>query len=460
MQTGITARLATSFLRCELHQEVTQAAGPRSSGYTAHMSEAAPILASMPTLPHAPTLARSPRRAAVVLTLILLLHVLLFDWLGDGTTLRGGLNPRTENVITLMLGIKSPKAIAASAAALPAVVRPTRKKVASITRPKSIEPPPLPAEPEIVAQADQLPDVVDKSMSETEPPPPIPPTVTETASITQIPTGEQVDERQGAQMQAQLGGTPSDPAPPSVEKTPAVPTRALAETATPVSTQATGRDGMLYAPLPSAQVSYDVQALRDGKTVFGSGKISWRSQGDAYVIDGEAGVLFFSVLTFRSEGRLDRDGITPVKYSEKRFRNAETNTHFRQDPQVISFSASTAQYPRKGGEQDRASIIWQLAAIGHGDPAQFQSGKTLQVFVAGVRDGEVWSIAVLGQESIEVGGSKLNAWHLQRLPRTGSFDTQVDIWLAPSRDWYPVKLRQTERNGDFLDMAMSKITPL
>ena len=416
------------------------------------MSDAAPTSPGTTILPRAPTLARSPRRAAVLLTLILLLHLLLVDWLGDGTRRRSAPMPDTQNLVTLTLGIDPPKAIVDSGITPPVAVTPVAPRAARIARLKSVAPARQP-EPTPVAQSEQLPDVVDKSMTETEPAPPI--TASEPAvTITPLSTGEQIGEVAATQTNAQAGAGQVGQAVPLAEHVPELAARALEEPSK------MAHDGMLYDPPPSAEVKYDVEALRDGKTVYGSGKISWHSQGDRYVIDGEAGVLFFSVLTFHSEGGLDHEGITPVKYSEKRFRKSETNTHFRRDPQIISFSASTAQYPRNGGEQDRASIIWQLAAIGRGNPTQFQAGKNLQIFVAGVRDGEVWTIAVLGQESIEVGRSKLDVWHLQRLPRAGSFDTQVDIWLAPSRDWYPVKLRQTERNGDFLDMAMSKITPL
>ncbi|WP_344763671.1 DUF3108 domain-containing protein [Actimicrobium antarcticum] len=214
------------------------------------------------------------------------------------------------------------------------------------------------------------------------------------------------------------------------------------------------------APPPSAEVKYDVQALRDAKTVYGSGKISWQSAGDTYQINGEAGVLFFTVLGFRSEGSLGDDGITPLRYSEKRFRKAETNTHFQRENKVISFSASTATYPRNGGEQDRASIVWQLAAIGRGDAAQFAAGTELDFFVAGVRDAETWHIKVIGEEQLALGGTPVTAWHFLRTPRPGSYDTQVEFWLAPSREWYPVRLRQTETNGDTLTMSMSSITPL
>ena len=206
---------------------------------------------------------------------------------------------------------------------------------------------------------------------------------------------------------------------------------------------------------PSAVLKYDVQALRDGQMVYGSGKISWQSDGGNYIVEGEASILFFTLLNFKSMGVIDEFGVAPVIYSEKRFRRSGTNTHFHRERNTISFSASTITYPRKGGEQDRASIIWQLTGIGRGDGGKFKPDAEIDVFVAGVRDGSPWCVRVIGEEEIETGSGKVNAWHLARIPKSGSYDQKLDIWLAPDHEWYPVKLRFTEANGEYLDMLLS-----
>jgi hypothetical protein len=208
---------------------------------------------------------------------------------------------------------------------------------------------------------------------------------------------------------------------------------------------------------PPVALNYNVESLREGQTVYGHGKIAWRTDGAGYRVDGEAGVLFFTVLNFQSRGVMDEFGVAPELYSEKRFRRAETATHFRRDTGRISFSASTASYPRHGGEQDRASIVWQLAAIGLGDPGQYAPGAQLQFFVAGVRDAEPWRIQVIGLERVDTPAGATEAWHVMRLPRPGSYEQKLDIWLAPQRSWYPVRLRFTETNGDYLDMALSSV---
>ncbi|RJG03451.1 DUF3108 domain-containing protein [Noviherbaspirillum sedimenti] len=226
-----------------------------------------------------------------------------------------------------------------------------------------------------------------------------------------------------------------------------------------VTQSAPAPDHRLYKvdPPPSATLKYKVQALREGREVFGHGTIAWQFNGSQYAINGDAGILFFSLLEFSSHGKTDEFGIAPLQYTEKRFRRQQTETRFDREHKLISFSASANTFPLQGGEQDRASIVWQLASIGRGDAARFAPDTQVPLFIAGVRDGSTWNIQVLGEEEIEVGLGRLRAWHVRRAPRPGDKDQILDIWLAPSYNWYPVRLRYTETNGEYLDLSLSAI---
>lgn len=209
---------------------------------------------------------------------------------------------------------------------------------------------------------------------------------------------------------------------------------------------------------PSARIKYAIEKKpHDGEPMHGSGTIDWQTDGTRYAIDGEFGVLFITALRFRSSGTIEQSGIAPELYAEKRLRRSETNTHFHRERNTISFSASTNSYPRLGTEQDRASIVWQLAGIGRGDAEHFQAGTTIRIVVAGTRDAEPWEINVVGLEQIDVDGEATEAWHLLRVPRPGSYDQKLEFWLAPALGWYPVRLRYTEPNGDVLDMNMTRL---
>ena len=408
-----------------MHRRVTAPRCVANNRYTCHMNDSLdrdllPIPPQQPMAPMQTTMRWL--KPTIVIALSLLLHLALFDWLRapQNNTLP---HPPDESVII--------------AALLPPIGPPSL-------------PPPTPAK---AAPTQIRPSPTATRVARPAAPPAAPPPPTEVQPLDDaLPSGAPAQDFSSASPAMAQDSVVFASAETTASNGPASGATAA------VAAAAAAAPVLRFAPPPSAELKYDVQALRDGKTVFGSGKISWKKDGDNYEIDGEAGVLFFSVLTFKSEGSLDAQGITPLRYSEKRFRKSPTNTHFQREPQRISFSASTLQYPRNGGEQDRASIIWQLVGLGRADPAQFGDG--LDIFVAGVRDGDTWHVQILGEEKITVGGAAVTAWHLLRTPRAGSYDTQVDIWLAPSRDWYPVKLRQTERNGDYLDMSMSSITAL
>ncbi|HWX01118.1 DUF3108 domain-containing protein, partial [Collimonas sp.] len=82
------------------------------------------------------------------------------------------------------------------------------------------------------------------------------------------------------------------------------------------------------------------------------------------------------------------------------------------------------------------------------------------LFVAGPLDAETWRMQIVGQEQIDVDGDQRTAWHVIRIPEPGSHEQRLDIWLSPQQEWYPVKLRFTETDGDYLDMSLSNLKPL
>jgi hypothetical protein len=214
------------------------------------------------------------------------------------------------------------------------------------------------------------------------------------------------------------------------------------------------------SPPPSAELKYKVEALQKGQNYHGSGKITWQTDGANYTINGEAGALFITVLDFKSGGEINGFGVAPVIYTQKRFRKPATETTFDRDHNNIVFSSSANKYPRSGGEQDRASVVWQLASIGRGDSSQFAPGAVIDLFVAGPLDAETWRMQIVGQEQIDIDGDQRAAWHVIRIPEPGSHEQRLDIWLSPQQDWYPVKLRFTETDGDYLDMSLSNLKPL
>lgn len=185
--------------------------------------------------------------------------------------------------------------------------------------------------------------------------------------------------------------------------------------------------------------------------------MKWVQNGRQYSITGEASVLFLSVLSYRSEGYLGEVGILPELYTEKRLGKSSTNTHFHRERQTISFSASTNSYAVKGGEQDRGSVFWQLAGLARGNPDKWQAGLSFDLIIAGSRTADPWRVTVHGMAPIALGQGRTDAWHMTLARPDGGNDYQLEVWLAPAQDWYPVKIMYVDRKGTSLGLTLSKL---
>ena len=209
---------------------------------------------------------------------------------------------------------------------------------------------------------------------------------------------------------------------------------------------------------PSADLSYTIQARQKGFSIGGEALVSWRVSGAAYTLHADTRArLFGSIVENRSEGVIDSFGIAPVQFYEKRIRKEPWTTTFDRAGKTISFTEDKQTYPIKGGEQDRSSVSWQLVAVARAAPEKFKPGTELTFFVAGRRDAEPWTFKVVNHETIRTGLGPVDALHLVRLAPPDSKDQALDIWLAPSREWYPVRLRFSDSNDDFVDQTLDKI---
>lgn len=209
---------------------------------------------------------------------------------------------------------------------------------------------------------------------------------------------------------------------------------------------------------PSANLSYSIQAQQSGLQLSGNAVWKWTATDNTFKIDTETrAILVGKILDAKSEGEIDDFGLAPTRFVDKRFHKDATTTTFNHDSKLISFSTNADTYPIKGGEQDRNSAIWELIAVARGAHGKFKDDSVWDFFVAGQHDAEVWSFKVDKQESIRTPMGNLSTIHVVKLPATNSKGQQVDIWLAPSLEWYPVRLRYTEPNGDYVEQVLDSV---
>lgn len=236
--------------------------------------------------------------------------------------------------------------------------------------------------------------------------------------------------------------------------------------ATSLFLYSTAQANQAHTPPPSAELHYLIKAKQKGIPVSGEAKVKWQlgeKSGEekgkqSYSVITETRVMLFGkILDASSYGSIDEQGLLPDKFVEKRFGKRESVTRFDRINKSIQFTDSSQTYPLKGGEQDRTSATWQLIALARATPEKFIAGSEWKMFVAGRRDAEPWSFKVAGLENLSTTLGELATIHIIKAPPPDSKDQQLEIWLAPKLEWYPVRLKFSDADGDVVDQMIDAI---
>jgi hypothetical protein len=313
----------------------------------------------------------------------------------------------------------------------------------------------VPAEPAPVPPPARPLPVREQPLPQPAPPPPPPVGLPAEPEATLAEAGAPPGTPGGSPGTAGQGGAASGPG--RVESL----TSAQPAPAPPPATPAAPETRSYRADLPpSANLSLDVDRVdADGTRWTGEAELGWKLGQGGYHAKVEVGIrLLFArvnLLVLTSEGTTGEAGFAPALMTEKRRGRALTATHFNRDEGTITFSASQNKYPLAAGAQDKATVPLQLAAIARADPAQLKDGIDLQV--GEDRDATVFHFVVLGEEDVETRLGRLRTLHLSRPPRPGSYNSRLDVWLAPEKGWLPVKIKNTEASGAVTTQTVNKI---
>ncbi|PXW29416.1 DUF3108 domain-containing protein [Paraburkholderia caballeronis] len=219
---------------------------------------------------------------------------------------------------------------------------------------------------------------------------------------------------------------------------------------TPSAPPGPASHGVKFSVPPSGDLQYDTfyNGMRNQP-----GTIHWSSDGQHYEMVVSVPLPFVGTFSWTSRGRVDAFGLAPDQYVEKRGRRPEDVTVFNRDGRQIVFTRTPNSLALPDGAQDRFSMVMQLASLVRGDPDAYKPGVTREFFVADNDSGETWPITTIGDESVSTDQGFVDARHFMRLPRHEGDRRRIDVWLAPSLGWLPVRLVQTEPNGTQVELV-------
>ena len=205
---------------------------------------------------------------------------------------------------------------------------------------------------------------------------------------------------------------------------------------------------MAYTVPGSVRLQYKTVAQVGGLNWDVNGELVWLQDGTSYNARLQW-TLFGVSKVLTSTGRIGSDGLLPTRFGDK-FRSSEVAAHFERDKQKVVFSANTPELPLLVGMQDQLSVFVQLGAMLGGAPAKFPRGTELTFETVGPRASDTWVFVVDAEEKLSLPGGEMATLKLVRGARR-EFDQSAELWLAPSLGYLPVRLKLSERNGDFVD---------
>lgn len=203
-----------------------------------------------------------------------------------------------------------------------------------------------------------------------------------------------------------------------------------------------------YTVPGSARLKYNVVGSKDNLNYSARAEMLWLQDGNSYEARLEVSAFLIGARVRTSTGRLGAEGLLPARFAD-RFRT-EVAAHFERDKGKVTFSANTPDVPLQDGMQDQLSVFVQMGAMLGGAPAKYPAGTVLTFETIGPRSPETWVIHVDGNETLNLPGGEVAAVKLTRAPRR-DYDQTAELWLAPQAGYLPVRIKITERNGDFVD---------
>ena len=323
----------------------------------------------------------------------------------------------------------------------PAPAAPEITVVAPAPRPsrKLIPKPKEPVAPELRAQA--APELIAKPAPQDLLPEASPAPTPDAQALADARQAEK-DEAAASSAALAAAAAASSPAAPSSAALPALP--ALPQT-TAVTAMA----------LPgSAELKYKATGLSKGLTYHANTELAWYHDGTSYNARMTLSAFLVGSFVWSSAGQVNAQGLAPTRFAEK--KRTEVAAHFEPDKGQIIFSANTPSAPWIKGAQDRATVFIQMAGMLAGDPAAFPTGSSMSLYTVGPRSADVWTFVVEPVEVVNLPVGEMPALKLVRKPRD-EYDNKVELWLAPSLGYLPVRSKVTQADGAFVDQQLSDV---
>ncbi|MCZ8074643.1 MAG: DUF3108 domain-containing protein [Paucibacter sp.] len=208
---------------------------------------------------------------------------------------------------------------------------------------------------------------------------------------------------------------------------------------------------------PSTRLRYDLTGNYRG-AVTGDAQVEWIREGSRYQVhlDVSVGPSFAPLISRRmsSDGQLTPQGIAPQRYDEDTrmlFNRRRVSVLFQGEQLTLANGRVEESAP---GMQDAASQFVQLTWLFLTGRQTLREGLVLELPLALPRRQYRWRYEVLGRETLATPMGELDTWHLKPSVVAGGGDLTAEVWLAPTLQYLPVRLRIRQDEQTYIDLML------
>ena len=224
----------------------------------------------------------------------------------------------------------------------------------------------------------------------------------------------------------------------------------------PSATSAAPSAASGFRPPTGARLRYDLQGIAKGFGYSAKAELLWQPDASQYEARLEVSHFLLGSRVQTSQGQINPEGLAPRRFGDK--VRSEQAAHFQRDKGLITYSANTPDTPLLAGMQDRLSVFIQISGMLLAEPQRWGPGAVMNFNTTGARDSEPWAFQVAGMEQLKMPYGTLEALRLVRQEEK-QYDQRVELWMAPSLEHLPVRIRITQTSGDQVDLLLRSNAP-
>ena len=189
--------------------------------------------------------------------------------------------------------------------------------------------------------------------------------------------------------------------------------------------------------------------------LYGDARVQWQRQGDRYQVRLDASIQVFGTQVLTSQGEVTPDGLVPRAYEE--LRPGKRRTALMGDEVVTLENGRTV--PRPAGVQDTASQFVELTQRFATGREVLEVGRSVTLWLARPGGVDQWVYEIVGREPLQTPRfGTVDAFHLKPRPiDKPRGNINVEMWIAPSLQYLPARIRIVMGEEAYLDLMVDHI---